>query len=245
VDKKFEFGLTHVTPSQFKKQIDYLIGQGYNLVTLTDLLYRYSDDPLAIAITFDDGYEDIFDYAFPILQEYNIPATIFLISSYIGKFNKWDANLGWIKFKHVNSEEITKLIQAGWEIGSHGVSHRSLKGLTKRELESEIGGSKKYLEEKFNIKVSFFASPFGKINSTILETALNKGYRGVCGFYNFKCYRTTLGIFEIPRLAVYFTDSLNSIDRKLSTGWGLKREIFKQSVTHFFSNATILVNSLK
>ncbi len=87
MDKKFEFGLTHVTPSQFKKQIDYLIGQGYNLVTLTDLLYRYSDDPLAIAITFDDGYEDIFDYAFPILQEYNIPATIFLISSYIGKFN--------------------------------------------------------------------------------------------------------------------------------------------------------------
>ncbi len=179
------------------------------------------------------------------MQEYNIPATIFLISSYIGKFNTWDANLGWISFKHVNSEEIAILIQAGWEIGSHGVSHRSLKGLTKRELESEIGESKKYLENQFNIKVSFFASPFGKINSTILETALSKGYKGVCGFCNFKSYRATLEIFEIPRLAVYFSDSLNSIDRKLSTGWGLKREIFKQSVTHFFSNATILVNSLK
>ena len=245
MDNKFELGLTRVTPSQFNRQIYHLISHGYKLVTLTDLFFRCSDDPSAIAITFDDGYEDIFDYAFPILQKYNVSATIFLISSYIGKLNEWDANLGWIHFKHLDKEEITELIQAGWEIGSHGVNHKNLKGLSKREIESEIGESKKYLENQFNTKVSFYASPFGKINLNILEIALNKGYKGVCGFYSFKRYRTTLQIFEIPRLAVYFTDSIKSIDRKLSTGLRLKIEIFKQSITNFCSNATILVNSLR
>jgi peptidoglycan/xylan/chitin deacetylase (PgdA/CDA1 family) len=216
------------------------------MVTLTDFLFKYYNDPQAIAITFDDGYRDISDYALPVMKKHNIPATVFLITSYIGKRNMWDLNLGWIRYEHLGEKDIELLIDNGWEIGSHTVTHRCLVGMDKETVKYEIAESKKYLEDKFKINVFYLSLPFGKINKFILEEALSEGYKGICGFYPFQYYNNLRRNKEIlPRLAVYRTDSLSSIDRKLSTGLKLRREIFKQNIINFCSNATILVNSLR
>ncbi len=85
VDIKNEIGITVVKPKKFRKQIEYLVQKGYKFVTLSELFF--DNDEKKIAITFDDGYLNNYQYAFPILQEFGAVATVFIICSTIGKEN--------------------------------------------------------------------------------------------------------------------------------------------------------------
>ena len=124
VDPKAELGLTCVHPDTFEKQIAFLTSEGYQMVTLSDL--RLNGNNKRIAICFDDGYQDVYDYAFPVLQKYSAVATVFIIVDYIGKDNTWDVNIGGIRYRHLDEDSIHKLVESGWEIGSHSMSHLSL-----------------------------------------------------------------------------------------------------------------------
>lgn len=246
VDSKIELGLTRVTPYQFERQIEFLHSKGYRFVTLSDLFSKHRDDPKCIAITFDDGYSAIRKYALPVLKKYKGVATIFLITSFIGKMNTWDANLGWLHFRHLNESEVLELIDEGWEVGSHGIKHRCLLGMNDEELESEIGTSKMILESQFGVDVSYFSPPFGKINTFVVEHCIRAGYNGICDFYPFSYYKNSpRNSYIITRFSIYLTDNLKSLDRKLSNGFRLWIEILKQNAIHFCSNATILVRSLR
>jgi peptidoglycan/xylan/chitin deacetylase (PgdA/CDA1 family) len=245
VDEKREIGITCIPPDKFRKQIQFLIQQGFKLVTLSDLERCYADDPMAIAITFDDGYEDIYKFAFPIMQEFKMKATIFIITDYIGKSNDWDSHLGWIHFPHLNAVEISELYKQGWEIGSHGKTHRSLAGLKTNEIRKELSCSKEILEKEFSCKVRYFASPFGKVNYMIVDSARQCGYSGVCGFYPFRYKNGIRDRMELCRMAVYLTDSVSSIQGKIQEGKGFRRQIIKQNLINFCSNATLIANALK
>lgn len=245
IDPKPELGLTCLHPRQFRKQIEFLAGKGFRFVTLSELIKLQSREPNLIAITFDDGYQNVYEYAFPILKEYQAPATVFVISNFIGRYNTWDVNLGWIYYQHLNESNLNNLISEGWEIGSHGKTHRALQGMTRTEIVYELSQSKQLLQEKFNQPVNFFAMPFGNVNTLIRELALKTGYLGICGFYPFRYYRHHSQPGIIPRLGVYRTDSLKAISHKLSNNRGLLFEVTKQNLINFCSNATIIVNSLK
>ncbi len=204
------------------------------------------DDPYALAITFDDGYLNVYEYAFPILEELNAKATVFIITSAIGKSNDWDANLGWIHFDHLGEEEIAILSNSGWEIGSHGNTHKSLKTLSQDELDWEIGESKNILENRLNINISWFASPFGKVDRKILNTTSKYNYKGCCGFYPFRLLTSRNLAFEIPRLSVYMIDTVKTVENKISGDYKkLRNEVLKQNVISFFANATIAVNAVR
>lgn len=244
VDTKKEIGITVVSPKSFRKQIEYLVRKGYKFVTLSELFF--DTDPKKIAITFDDGYQDNFTYAYPILKEFDAVATVFIITDFIGKFNTWDANLGWIKFMHMNDTEIRTLIEEGWEIGSHGISHQALRNVEQSELNYEIGQSKAILEDKFNCDINFFSSPFGKVTEDILNTVKNYGYKGCCGFYPRKFMKENPPESQIPRLAVYMGEGPKTVENKISTDNGkLKREIYKQNFISFWNNLTITVKAIK
>lgn len=83
----FDPELISATPSDFKQQMQY-IKKHYNAVSLNDVIEHQKDNnklpPNPIVITFDDGHEDNFTQAYPILSALNIPATIFLSTEYIG-----------------------------------------------------------------------------------------------------------------------------------------------------------------
>lgn len=245
IDPRPELGITCIHPKQFEKQIRFLADQGYQFLTLEKLVASKSVNPKAIAITFDDGYRDIHKYALPILKKYNAPATVFIITDYIGKENTWDVNLGWIRYEHLNEREIDSLIDEGWEINSHGTSHCSLHGLTEREIIRELSRSKTMLQERFRQPIRFFAIPFGNINERIRRLAIKTGYQGIAGFYPVKYFKNPLPLGIILRLAVYRTDSLKSIKRKLSNNSELLKEVLKQNAINLCSNATIIVNSLR
>lgn len=246
VDVRPEIGITSIHPRQFKRQIEFLLKQGYSLVTLKELQTKYANDPSAVALTFDDAYQNIHKYAFPILKQYGVAATVFVITGFIGSPNRWDAQyIARRAYRHLNYREIEELIRAGWRIESHGISHRGLNTMSRDEIKSEIVASKKMLEERFGVEVSYFAPPFGKITPRIRRLATEAGYQGICGFYPGRYYCRPLPEKQIPRLAVYRFESRAALRRKLSPKRALRIEIIKQNMINFCANATILVNSLR
>ena len=136
VDNEFEYGLTRVSVNTFRKQIKWLSDNNYKLVNISDIKTAVPDEKVA-AVTFDDAYESVYTNAYPILKQYGYTATVYVITDYIGKENDWDLNVGWKKFRHLNSDHIKELVEAGWEIGSHTCSHRDLRRADSIKIEKD------------------------------------------------------------------------------------------------------------
>jgi len=129
-----------------------------------------------VTFTFDDGYQEQYDTAFPILQEHNIQATIYVITDKIGKEFEGTTLM--------SLTDINSLQKAGWEIGSHTVTHTDLTKIPVSEIEKELENSKNFLLEK-GFHINSVSIPYGKYNSQVLNLAdkhyntirtSNKGY---------------------------------------------------------------------
>ncbi len=110
-----------------------------------------------IIINFDDGYDGVFINAFPIMQEYNVPGVVFVITKQLNKKN------------HLSIDQLKILRDSNWEIGSHSICHYDLSKIIPSVLEHEIKGSKKHLEDLKLIDNSYssFSSPNTKWNTEI------------------------------------------------------------------------------
>lgn len=144
-----------VSPAEFEKQMEYLKQSSYNVITL-DELDRVKNIENPIIITFDDGYEDNYTYAYPILKKYNYKATIYLITDAIDKKLYLKTNqilemLGIINFQ------------------SHTITHPILTHLKNEDLEHELKNSKDSIEALTSEKVTSMAYPEGYYNQKVIE----------------------------------------------------------------------------
>ncbi len=236
VDKKFEFGITRVTPRQFEKHIKFFYENGYKALTVSESRDLKQHDEKFICITFDDGYKNVFDFAFPILKKYGFKATVFVISNFVGKLNYWDFGFG-IKFKHLNWDELKILSENGWEIGSHSANHICLTLLDDEKIKYELETSKYEIEKNLGVTVKSFAPPFSRYNAKIVKLALDCGYEGI--------YPLTNGVNMdrvYHRFAVYTIDSVSSLKRKVNDS---KFERFKLNLINSFAEFTIRINQMK
>jgi len=155
-----------VTPENFRKQMDLLYKEKYSIISLGELAGLIIDKraiPLkTVVLTFDDGYQDNYFNAFPILKKYNFPATIFLATGFIGK-NRISSSGATLKI--LNWDQIIEMHNSGLvDFEPHTVSHLKLHRLSLEEAKKEILNSKRTIEEKLNKKCKFFAYPYGKYN---------------------------------------------------------------------------------
>lgn len=111
-----------------------------------------------ITISADDGHASVYNYAYPILSQYDIVQTFFVPSDYVGKEN------------YVSLEQLLELQAAGWEIGSHGVNHTSLTGLTAADATEQMVLSKERLIA-MGLNVETIAYPFGNTSNDISNIA--------------------------------------------------------------------------
>ena len=232
IDRKFEVGITRIKPEKFEKQIKFLVESGFKFLTLSEA--RSVSDGNYIALSFDDAYDGVFKYAYPILKNYGIRATVFVITGYIGGENSWDVSFG-IKFKHMGWSELEKLKASGWEIGSHTVKHLDLTRLNYDEVKYELFESKNTLEKTLGVKVSSVAVPFGRLNDTVVKLASEAGYEAV---YVLTKNFNSANVYT--RFAVYSIDSNRSILRKLK---GSKFEVLKLNLINSFSLVTSALKS--
>lgn len=172
-----------VSPEKFTKHIKYLIKHNYSTILFSDLLKDYQGvKPLPanpVMITFDDGYENNYTYAFKILQELGAKANIFLVFNTIGKVNLWhDTSLEpWINM--LTWEMIEEMQKSGLiEFGSHTMNHPNLKKIPLDDAEWEIRESKNQFEAKLTTKIYAFAYPYGvgAYNLEIRQKVLDAGY---------------------------------------------------------------------
>lgn len=158
-----------VSPADFEEQVRFLIENGYSVLLASeveDAVLAGKELPQkAVCITLDDGYKDNFDQAFPILQKYRVPATIFLVTNNFGRIDR----LSW--------EDVLEMREkAGFGYGSHSVHHYDLATLDQKSLDFELFESKRLIEVKIQDKVSSIAYPAGSYNDFVKERARAFGY---------------------------------------------------------------------
>ncbi len=136
--------------------------------------------PNSVILTFDDGYADNAELALPLLRELGQTATVYVISSAVGKANDWD--IGVLAGRPVLSwEQIRELVRGGLSIGAHTVSHPRLNELEPGAAEHEIVSSRDELERELGLPVRHFAYPYGRTSAALQELVERSGFRSGVG----------------------------------------------------------------
>jgi peptidoglycan/xylan/chitin deacetylase (PgdA/CDA1 family) len=165
----------YVFPAAFDQQMNLLYQWGYKTISV-ELLTRAINQgaelpPKPILLTFDDGGETTYTTALPILQRYGFTGVAYIVYHYVGLTHYMDAN------------QIRALHAAGWEIGSHGLSHRDLTVYPEKQ-ENEIVRSRRQLESLLGVPVISFAYPFGASDESSLGYVEFAGYIAGMGLGN-------------------------------------------------------------
>ena len=155
--------LYDLADEMFKKQMNYLKTWSC-FVTTVD---RLDPNRFNIVLTFDDGEENNFFVAYPILAQNGFPAYFFVTANRVGE----DGYMTWQQLKAMQKEEMI--------IGSHGLNHIILTDLSDAELNRELLDSKVMIEDNLNSKVKDFAVPRGFFNEKVVEAARRAGYQNI------------------------------------------------------------------
>jgi peptidoglycan/xylan/chitin deacetylase (PgdA/CDA1 family) len=134
-----------------------------------------------VAITFDDGYEDIVENALPELSKRGMPSTVFIITDMLGCKRNWEHRGGedTSEVRLMSPEQLRRLPSDLVRIGSHTMTHAFLPRLEAGKMQEELSGSREKLEKLLNRKVKIFALPYGAYNDAVLESCREAGYERV------------------------------------------------------------------
>ena len=170
-----------VLPADFDWEMRYLKQNGYHSVNLGALVDHFQkgtklpDKP--IVITFDDGYQDNYRYAYPILKKYGFTATIFVVANTVGGINEFDYKahiqpknkmLTWNQIKEMNDNGIT--------IGAHTLDHVHLAKISQAEAKRQIFKSKIILGNELGQDILYFSYPYGEYNQADAKMVKESGY---------------------------------------------------------------------
>lgn len=182
-----------VLPEQFEKQLAYLQNSGIETVFASELPeLDETTGPRRVVLTFDDGYEDNYTEAFPLLKKYGCKATIFMIAGCIDQPG------------YLTTAQIREMTDSGLvSIQSHTVSHVPLAwgDKTYEDVVYQLGESKRIIEEAAGAPVTALAIPNGNFDETIVDIAgdyYNVAFTGT-GFRNY----SKADIMDIYRVGIY------------------------------------------
>jgi putative colanic acid biosynthesis acetyltransferase WcaF len=167
----------YVEPSTLRAQLMELKSSGATFVTLSEWNQNRADTR-QVAVTFDDGFQNVLHNGLPVLRELGIVSINYLVADLIGQTNLWDqkSGLGTQRRRLMDQHEILDWIQAGQEIGSHTLTHPHLTSLPLAEARREIFDSKKMLEDLFGQPIRHFCFPYGDDSERLRELVREAGY---------------------------------------------------------------------
>lgn len=158
----------NISPEVFIEQLEYLKAEGYTTISIRDFLRAKKGlqelPAKPIILTFDDGYESNYTELLPILEKYNVKATIFMVTNEIG--NKGFMN--WSQLKDIQ--------RRGVEIGSHTANHLPITGMNIDKARDEVLLSKLIMEWNGMDTIYTFSYPNGKYNDEILNVLKEEEY---------------------------------------------------------------------
>jgi peptidoglycan/xylan/chitin deacetylase (PgdA/CDA1 family) len=161
-----------VSPRKFESQLRFLVRQGFAGISATSWLAALADGgplpPRPIVLTFDDGYADLTEWAFPSLERLGWSATVFVSASTIGGRSEWDEPEG-ADLPILSAEDIRTWAARGIEFGAHGSTHRDLTRVEPEQLRREVVGGRDELAGLLGRPVTAFAYPYGSYDDEVRE----------------------------------------------------------------------------
>ena len=180
-----------VSPENFAWQMSYLKKHGYRILSLDELVNglreKRSFPRKTVVITFDDGYEDNYQYALPVLKKNLFPAIFFIVTETVEKpgFMSW--------------EQIKEMEKSGMVFGSHTCNHIYLPAVDENQQHYQIQKSKEIIEENLGHPIYYFAYPVGGFTEPIKAMIRQAGYQGACTT-NRGYYRLNQNPYELKRI---------------------------------------------
>ena len=161
-----------LTVEQFDAQIKYLIDDGYTIITPTELLDAWDGKGTLpkkpAVITIDDGHLELYKNVFPILQKYNVKATIFIVTDFINLYPNY---LTWDQVREMQESGLV-------DFGSHTLNNKNLTQIRSRDkLWDQVYGSKQAIEWYLKKPVQFIAYPGGQYDEGVEQMSKEVGYR--------------------------------------------------------------------
>lgn len=214
---------TYITAEKFRAHLQYLKDHGYQTVTFKDLeggkyKERFNKGNKWVILTFDDGYEDNYRVAFPLLKEFGAKAVIFLVSDCT--YNVWDVEVEppqkpERKLELMPEEQVKEMMAYGIEFGAHTLNHPRLSQIDPTEAKRQIVESKEHLEAHYNYPFTTFAYPYGDLSPEVKQMVKDAGFSFAVatdsGDITFD-----KDLFQIRRIGIFPGNSQHTFKRKVS-----------------------------
>lgn len=201
-----------ISRSQFTLLLDRIENNGFVTTTFKENCTSKSNDRKKVVLTFDDCASSLMEFAVPELIKRNMKAVFYIPSAHIGDYNKWDVDeQGFDKMNLLTGEQLRYLSENGMEIGSHGHKHRRLNSIDLHLVKEEINLSKQILEETINQPIYSFSYPYGEIPNNYQLLLKEENYSCAVSIYQAFQHK-----YAIRRIGIHNTDTIHSIDFKLS-----------------------------
>ncbi len=199
-----QFPQLFVDPKSFTAQAKWLARRGYAAVTLNQVYDAWFGDgklpPKPIVLTFDDGYRGDYVFARRTLRNLHWPGDLNLLVGNVGE--------------ELSGEMVERLIDDGWELDAHTISHLDLTTMTGARLRREVAGSRQILRHRFKQPVNFFCYPAGKFNRSTIRAVRQAGYLGATTELPGEASRRLMD--ELHRIRVDGSDGVSGLKEKLS-----------------------------
>lgn len=169
-----------LTPAAFASQMAWLRANGFHAIGSEQLEASIANrQPFAgrpVVITFDDGFQNFADHAWPILRASDLTADVFLVTDLVGETAQWDADIG-PPTPLMDAGTVRRLSAEGAFFGSHMATHRAIDGLSSSDLAAELLRSRLFIERWTGRPTTAFAAPFSVTDQRLGRLARECGYR--------------------------------------------------------------------
>jgi peptidoglycan/xylan/chitin deacetylase (PgdA/CDA1 family) len=193
-----------VAAHDFAVQMRALARAGYAAVTLREAFDAWSGrggfPRRPIVISFDDGYRSQYRSGFPVLRRLGWPGVLNLELRNVGDDG-------------ITVREVERLVEAGWEVDSHTLTHPDLTAVDGAQLRRELAGSRRELQRRFGVRADFFCYPAGRYDDRVVAAVRAAGYEGATTTVDGFARRSEP--FTLPRLEVRGGDPAVSLLARL------------------------------
>ena len=198
----------NISPELFKKHMEF-IAKNCHVIPLSEIK-RHSH---GVVVTFDDGYTNNLTVAAPIMEDLNIPFTVFPTVEFIQSNNDL----------YLSVDQVVKLSTLnGVTIGSHCLTHSRLTQYDDQQLEQELVGSKVFLENLLGGNIDYLAYPYGDIDRRVVEASIKAGY--VLGAsVKFGINTGNFNLLRLSRTDIWAYDNIEILKKKINGFWDWMR----------------------
>ncbi|MGC1547346.1 MAG: polysaccharide deacetylase family protein [Rhodanobacter sp.] len=216
----------YVSPTSFAWQMGMLKSLGYRGVSMSDAMPYLRDEKQGriAVITLDDGYVDNLESAVSILHRHGFTATCYVVSSYVGQYNAWDADRLGIRKPLMSRQQLQAWHAAGMEVGAHTRTHVRLSQCSDQQQHDEIQGCKTDLEEHIGMPVTQFCYPYGDYDERAVATTRLAGFTAATTTDRGRADANgSLDLWRLPRIQVARHHLLPQVAAKVLTRYEDKR----------------------